>query len=707
MTARGSLYPHAVLARVLNPQSVAIVGATPRPGAFGERVLHNLAGFAGRIHLVNARYDRIGERPCFPSVGALPEAPDCVVLTVGREAVEPVVEECIAAGAGGVIVFASGYGETGKPERAAQQARLAELAASSGVPLIGPNCIGIANYASAARVTFMPQGDTPAPSQNAIGVVSQSGALGFALAQAVERGVPIGHVLTSGNSCDVDMADYVAFLAEEPSCRVIALLFEGMRDPRRLVAAAELAWARGKPVIACKLAVGAEGAAAALSHTGSLAGGDAAYRAAFARAGVVLVDQFEALIETASFFAKAPPPRAGGVAVIATSGGAAIMAADKAEAHGIALPQPEAAARAVLAARIPEFGSARNPCDVTAQVLNDPESMPACANALLADPNFGALVVPAVYATPTAVARVPQYGEWARTSGKPVVNVWLAEFLDAPMARLMEAEAEVPMMRSMDRCFAAIAAWQAMAARRAEPVAATVPTPDGVRAEAARLLAASATPTLTEREAKAVLALYGVPVVGERLTHSAEAAVAAATALGFPVAMKVESPDLPHKTEAGVIRLALGNPEAVRAAYAAVMANAARASARVVGVLVQPMVPAGVEMLIGARVDPLFGPLVVVGMGGVLVELLADRAVGLAPLPLAEARRMLSGLKGAAALRGFRGGPAVDIARLAEIVVAVAAFVADHAETVLELDVNPLICAGAEIVAVDALIVRR
>jgi acetyl-CoA synthetase len=707
MAARGTLYPHAALARVLAPASVAIVGATPRPGAFGERVLFNLGGYGGRIHLVNGRYDRIGDRPCHPSVAALPEAPDCVVLTVGREAVEPVVEACIAARAGGVIVFASGYGETGKPERAAQQARLADLAAASGMPLIGPNCIGIANYATGARVTFMPQGDTPPPPGPSIGVVSQSGALGFALAQAVERGVPIGHVLTSGNSCDVDMADYVAFLAEEPSCAVIALLFEGMRNPRRLVAAAELAWARGKPVVACKLAVGEEGAAAALSHTGSLAGTDAAYRAAFQRAGVVLVDQFEALIETASFFAKAPPPRGRGVAVIATSGGAAIMAADKAEAHGVALPQPAAAARAVLEARIPEFGSPRNPCDVTAQVLTDPDSLPACANALLDDPAFCALVVPSVYASPLAAARIPQYGAWARASGKPVVNVWLAEFLDAGMARLMETEDAVPLIRSMDRCFAAVAAWHEMADRRANPAPPPPPTPSGTRDQAAQLLAGAATATLTEREAKAVLALYGVPVVGERLTATADEAIAAAEALGFPVVLKVESPDLPHKTEAGVIRLGLRSAAEVREAHAAVLANAGKAAAQIVGVLVQPMVPQGVEVLIGARVDPLFGPLVVVGLGGVLVELLADRAVGLAPLPHAEARRMLDGLKGAAAFRGFRGAPAVDLDRLASIVVRVAAFVADHADAILELDVNPLICAGERIVAVDALIVRR
>jgi acetyl-CoA synthetase len=700
------LYSHAELSRVLNPRSVAIVGATPRAGAFGERVLFNLGGYGGRIHLVNARYERIGERPCHPSLAALPEPPDCVVITVARDAVEDVARDCVAAGAGGVIVFASGYAETGKAERIAAQERLTALARESGMPIIGPNCIGISIFGSGARITFMPSGDVPPPGRGAIGIASQSGALGYALAQAADRGVPISHVLTSGNSCDFDMADAVAYLADDPACAAIALLFEGMRHPRRLMAAAERAWAAGKPVVACKLAVGEQGARAALSHTGSLAGTDAAYRAAFERAGVVLVDGFEALIETACFLAKAPPPRARGVAVVATSGGAAIMAADKAEAHGVALPQPDAPARAVLAARVPEFGSARNPCDVTAQVLNDPESLPACMTALLEDDHFGALIVPVVYAGPATIARVPLYSRLARESGKPVCSVWLAEWMEGPGARESEADFFTPLFRSMDRCFAAIAAWHARADRASAVRTLPPSTPAPVRAEAAALLAAARERTLGEREAKTVLSLYGVPVVGERLVTDAEGAVAAADALGYPVALKIESPDLPHKTEAGVVRLNLRDAAEVRDAFDIVSRNAARVSPapRITGVLVQPMVPAGVELMIGARVDPQFGPLIIVGFGGVLVEVLRDHAVGLAPVGREEALAMVLGLKGSEALRGFRGAAPVDLDALADIVVRVGMFVADHADVVAELDINPLICAGGRILAVDALI---
>ena len=709
MTQTRPLYQHHELQRMLNPASLAIIGASSRAGAFGERVLNNLQDYSGRIHLVNARYDKIGDRPCFPSVGALPESPDVAIITVAREVVDQVVEECIAAGVGGMIVFASGYSETGKPERIAQQDRLARRARESGIPIIGPNCIGTVNFALRSRITFMPYAPMAPPQSGSIGIISQSGALGFSMEQAMHRGASVSHVLTSGNSCDVDMADYVAYLADEPQCGAIALLFEGMDNPMRLVEACEYAWARGKPVVACKLAVGASGAEAAMSHTGSLAGSQAAYRAAFERAGVVLVDNYEQIMETAAFLAKAPAPCGRGIAILASSGGAAIMAADKAELHGVALPQPEAAAAAVLEARIPEFGSTRNPIDVTAMVMNDPECIPACADALLADPNYSALLIPMVFANAAGIARVPMYGELARRHGKPVVVVWITDWLEGPMSQELEHEAGVGLFRSMDRAFSTLAAWHRAGDARQRPMREPAPlAAPGARQEAAAMIAAAGR-TLTESESKTAFAAYGIPVVREMLVQSADEAAAAAMTLGMPVVLKVESPDLPHKTEAGVIRLNLQSESDVRSAYAAVMANAARVipPPAINGVLVQPMVPEGIEVMIGARVDPQFGPLVVVGLGGVLVELLKDTAIGLAPVIRHEATAMLASLKGQAALHGFRGSQPVDIDALADIVCRVSEFISDHRDTVAEIDVNPLICAGSRILAVDALIVKH
>ena len=304
-TKRTSVYQHADLTRLLHPASVAVIGASTRAGSFGERVLMNLQHYGGRVYPVNARYERIGDQHCYPNVAALPEVPDCAVVTAPREAVEEIVLECASAGVGGVIVFASGYAETGKEDRIAQQHRLAAIARESNMRIVGPNCIGVVNAPLDMRVTFMDITPIPAPRRQSIGMVSQSGALGMALAQAVVRGVSFSHVLTSGNSCDVDMADYISYLADDPSCAAIACVFEGMAEPERMLIAAERAWQRDKPLIVFKMATGEQGAAAAMSHTGSLAGSQAAYRAVFRRAGAILVDDYEALCETAAFFAKA------------------------------------------------------------------------------------------------------------------------------------------------------------------------------------------------------------------------------------------------------------------------------------------------------------------------------------------------------------------------------------------------------------------
>lgn len=708
-TKRTSVYRHADLTRLLHPASIAVVGASTRAGSFGERVLMNLQHYGGRVYPVNARYERIGEHRCYPNVGALPEVPDCAVVTAPREAVEDIVVECAAAGLGGVIVFASGYSETGREDRIAQQQRLASIARESSMRIVGPNCIGVVNAPLDMRVTFMDITPIPAPRRHAIGMVSQSGALGMALAQAVVRGVSFSHVLTSGNSCDVDMADYISYLADDPSCASIACVFEGMAEPERMLIAAERAWQRDKPLIVFKMATGEQGAAAAMSHTGSLAGSQAAYRAVFQRAGAVLVDDFEALCETAAFFAKAKPPKSRGVAVVAASGGAAIMAADRAEQFDVPLTQPSESVREVLLGHIPEFGSARNPCDVTAQILANPESLGACADALLGAPEYGALVVPQTYGYAPSAKRIPVYDSLAAKHGKIVCLAWQTEWLEGPGVKDAEEAEHVAFFRSMPSCFAALAAWHWRAAKRAAGAPARATTAVDTQRRARELVDAAGGRTLTEREAKQVLALYGIPVVGELVAHTVDEAVNAAGSLGYPVVLKVESPDLPHKTEAGVVRLNLRNADEVREAHQAIMAraNAVTPPPRIAGVLVQKMVPQGVEMVVGARVDPLFGPLVVVGLGGILVELLQDTALAPAPVTQDEALAMLAQLKGARLLDGFRGMPSADRGRLAEVIHQVSTFVADHRETIAELDINPLICAGDSIVAVDALIVPR
>ena len=702
------VYRHAELDRVLNPKNVCIVGASPKAGSFGERVLANLSGFAGNIYLVNSRYDKIGERRCFPSLDSLPENPDCVAVVAPRDAVEEIVLEAARLRVGGVILYASGYAETRLPERIELQRRLGAIGIESGLKILGPNCLGIANYSRGARITFS---EYPAPRQTrgvSIGIASQSGALSQAMAQAVECGAPISQVFSAGNQADVDVADFVAYLADEPSCHAIACAFEGMAHPQRLLQAAEIAWRSGKPLLINKIATGALGAEAAISHTGSLAGSDSAYRAAFERGGAIVVEEFEGLMEAAAFFAKAPAPRARGIAVLAASGGAAIMAADKAELYGLALPQPSAAVQRVLEANIPDFGSARNPCDVTGQVVNNPQSMPACSDALLSDAAYGALVVPQTLVFETYKTRLTSLASQSQHHGKITCSVLISNWLQGPGTLEAEMSAQVALFRSMDRCFRTLAAWHHRADLQARGARTLIRAADlSAGAKAAQLIAAARSSRLTERESKAVLNVYGIPTVREISADSLESALAAAAQLGFPLALKAESADIVHKTEAGVVALNLRSTAELTKAYERVMANARRlAPANLKGVLLQPMVPAGIEIFAGVRIDPLLGALVVVGFGGVLVELLRDSAVELAPINADEAARMLAKLKGAALLKGFRGAAAVNLATLADIIVRVSEFAADQCGNIVEADINPIICAGERLIAVDALIVR-
>jgi acyl-CoA synthetase (NDP forming) len=712
LPASRPLYRPDELARTFAPRSIAVVGVSTNPASFGSITYANIAGpgrFAGPVYMVNAKYERIGEQPCYPSIAALPETPDCVFVAVPRDAAQGVVAECAQRGVGGVVLYSSGFGETALPERVALQQRLVEIARGAGMRLLGPNCVGFMNYGLGVIGTFGTASYKGAPRPGAIGLVSQSGAVGAALAQAQEHGTALSHLLTCGNASDVDVADQVAYLAADPACKAIACLFEGMADPSRFLAAAALCIDAGKPLVVHKLGTSERGAQAAVSHTGSVAGSQAAYRAAFRQAGVILVDEVEALLDTCTFFAKAPPPKARGVAVAAVSGGACIMLADKAEQHGIELPHPMAATMEVLERLIPEYGAPGNPCDMTAQVLSTPQQLHDCFEALTADAQYGALVVPHTYAYAPATARIAILGEAAARHGKIACNVWLTQHLEGPGAIESEQHPHVATFRSMNHCMAALAAWHARAdwlARQGQRAGRL--SPQEARDAAARLIDASPHPTLTEREGKEVLAAYGVPVVRELLTHSADEAAHAAAQVGLPVVLKVESPDIPHKTEAGVLRLGLKSETEVRTAYAEVMRNAQAVSPapRITGVLVQPMVPQGTEIMVGARVDPQFGPMVVVGLGGIFVELLKDTAVRLAPVSADEARRMLGEFKAQRALRGFRGAEPVDIERLAEIVARISEFAHDQRGRISELDVNPLICAGERIVAVDALIAR-
>ncbi len=697
VTTTRPLYGRAELERVLAPRSIAIVGVSQREGGFGNRTLANMDAYQGEVFIVNPKYESLLGRRCYPSLAALPRSPDCVVLAVPREAAEAALKECVEVKAGGVIVYASGYAETGKPERIAEQERLAAIAVEGNVRLLGPNCIGIANNLLSAGALFQPEYPSIRRPGGRIAIVSQSGALGYSLAQGAMHGTAVTHVFAAGNSSDVDVCDLASYLIEVPECRSVAFLLEGVKDPARLLALGEKSLAAGKPIVVFKMGTGADGAAAAKSHTGTLAGSWDAYKAAFRRGGFIVAPGFEEVMELAAFFAKAPPPQAKGVAVMATSGGAAVMAADVATDLGIPLPQPGPAAAKVLRDAIPDFGSARNPCDVTGQVLNTPETLQVCCAAMLSDPAYGILIVPTVTSAKGLTGtRVPIFSALGREHDKPICTVWLTEWREGPGADLYEEDPKVARFGSMRSCFGAIAAWHDWHERRA----ARGTTEGRVSKSASTDLRLDGKDFLGESESKAILKQYGIGCVPERRVKNAEEAVRAAGEIGYPVVLKADAPDIAHKTEAGAVRLDLRDAAAVRAACAA-MTVAKN------GFLVQPMMRGGVELVIGTKRDAQFGPVLLVGLGGVLVEVMRDTAVSLAPVGKAEARRMLERLRGFRLLQGFRGSPAADLDAVCETMARVSELAADFSDRIEEIDVNPVLARADGAVALDALIVLR
>ena len=702
----------AGLSRLLNPKSIAIIGASDRPGSFGQRTQQNLARFVGDLWLVNPRKDRIGDQTCYPSIADLPGAPDCAIIATPKDSVEPLVDECIAAGAGGVLVYASGFAEIGDADLTQAQARIGAKGRDAGTRIIGPNAIGFVNFSTGAGATFLDNlhldlGFDADPALRTIGLVSQSGALGLALTQGMMLGYAFSHVFACGNSCDVDVADCISYLAEDDTCKVITVNFEGHSDPRRVAAACRKASDADKPVVIYKMAKGDSGAAAAASHTGSLAGSHAAYRSLFEHSGAVLVEDYEALLEVSSFFARATPNSGHGMAVVATSGGAGIMAADAAEANGVALPQPEGDFKAALGKIVPDFGSTANPTDVTAQVMNNMEMLVECAEGFLSREEYGAFVLPHLFAFESSLWRIEVLDELAGQYGKLICSVWISTLQEGIGCRETIAAPNHALFHSMDRCFWTFAAWRRWLDRH--PLTTVAGRTSDRPEQVAQLLDSANFTTLTERAAKPILADYGIGVIAEETAATPDEAWAAADRIGYPVALKLDAADLAHKTEVGGVVLNLTSGQDVEAAAQAMLDGIAALPDphRVEGFLVQQMAQKGVEIVIGGKIDPVFGPLVVVGIGGVLVEVLRDTVTAPAPVTPAQAERMLERLVHSAILDGARDLPPVDRTKLADAVARASEFLSDHAETVAELDINPMICRDGDITAVDALIVLR
>jgi acetyltransferase len=681
------------------PRSVAVVGASRDPSRVGGSVVANLraAGFEGRIVPVNPRADVVQGLPASPSLLAVDGPVDLAVIAVPAPAVLSSLEECAAKGVGGAVLISAGFREAG----AAGQAREAELRAwlvGQPIRILGPNCLGWIRPSRKLNATFAPG----MPLAGGLAFVSHSGALATAILDwARDRRLGFSLFASLGNQADLTESDILEAVADDPETRVIVAYLEGLADGRRFFDALRAATSR-KPVVVLKAGRSTEGARAVASHTGALAGSDAALDAAVRQAGAVRVESVEELFDLARCLASQPLPGGRRLLIVTNGGGLGVVAADAAQAAGLDVaPLPEPLRRR-LATVLPPTASLGNPVDL----VGDADAA-RYGNALHAvGPDAGvdaALVIMTAQAATDAVGVARAILGATRGWSRPVVAALVGGARVAPGVRILE-EAALPCYAFPEPAVAALAGMALIAERRrtdawAESAAAP---PAAVTAELDRLTGAGVErPGLVELSP--ILAAYRIPVLTPRLAGSPEAAAALAAELGRPVALKVASPDISHKTDVGGVVLGVSSPTEVVAAADAMLARVRqrRPGAAITGILVQPMAPPGKELLLGAVRDPQFGPLLMVGFGGIYVEVLRDTATRLAPVPPAEALRMLGELKMAALLRGVRGEAPVDLQALSETISRFGQLAADCPD-LAEVELNPLVATPTGVVAVDA-----
>jgi acetyltransferase len=707
--------PQTDLTRLFAPRSVALVGATDHLTSFGGRVFQTIEGFGfpGKLYPVNPRLKDIRGLPCYPGLKDLPETPDHVGIIVSAQRVFDILDDCAAIGVPFATVYTGGFAESGTDEGRERQARLVAFARRTGMRIMGPNCNGLINFVDAFAMTSTAAAKGARPPAGNVGVVSHSGGLGQinVMWRAQEIGLGISYEASCGNEADLDTLDFVRFMLESEATDVVLLAVEGIKDGAKFRAVARAAAEREKPIVVLKFGRTEAGSRAAASHTGAIAGDDAITDAVLRQYGLIRVDECDQLYETAVLLRRRRWPAGRGAAAASPTGGNIVQLADVGARFGLEWPPYSDATQAALAQLMPGYGKVGNPTDMTSIATGEQGLYRQALNTIAADEKVD-IVVP-IYVS-IARADLQRGADFVMGCGKSAAMMWVGGCTDDPsFTRRDFVKAGVPVYRDATPCMRAFKAAIDFG-RHVEAVrsgALDPQRPAGLDREAAAAALKSAGPKLTERTAKTVLAAYGFPAPRERLATNADDAAAHARALGGAIALKIESPDIAHKTEAGGIRLGVTGDEAVRAAYAEIMDAARRHAphAALKGVLVQAMAPQGVEMMLGSVCDPVFGPVVAVGLGGIYVEVLKDVAYRAAPVTPHQAGEMVSELKSARILDGVRGMAPRDRDALVDLIVRLSWFVHDFRDEVVELDLNPVIVlergAGAHVV--DALIVRR
>lgn len=689
------------LDRFFSPRAIAVIGASDKQGsvsALNYRMVRDWQrqpGSAGaKVYPVNPNRDTVDGEKCFPSLADVPDEVDVAIVLVGdaRAAVEAALEKRVPF----VVVFTAGFAETGA-EGERRQAEIVELVRDTGTHVLGPNTP--LNAFQAFRQ------DLPG---KAIALITQSGHQGRPLYQAQEIGVRLSHWAPTGNESDLESADFIRYLANNDEVGAIAMYVEGFRDGRTFMLAADEAARRGVPIVIVKVGRSEVGRSWAKSHSGHLAGSDAVTSAAFRQLGVTRVDGLDELLDVAQMFARAKPPHGDGVAIYSISGGTGAHIADLAAATGLRLAQFAPETETQLREWIPGYLRISNPVDSGGHPTGDWHG-PKILDAILADPNVDVLIVPIAGSfSPLSDKLAQDLVDAAARTDKPVCVIWGSPPATEPGYREVLVSSTLPLFRSSPNCLTAVKAYldyHAFRARHRSPFDKPVTRPLAAARDARTLLSAGR--ALSERESKQLLRVYGIPVTHDILATDAKEAARAAERIGLPVVLKASAPSLTHKSDLGLVRVGLSSARDVRAAFDEMGAIARDAAPDFEGILVSEMVSGGVETVVGVSQDPLFGPVVMFGIGGIAVEVYRDVSFRVPPFDRAEARRMIGEIRALPLLQGARGRPKADLTAIVDVIMKVQRLAMDLSGDLAELDVNPLLALPKGCLALDALAVPR
>jgi acyl-CoA synthetase (NDP forming) len=688
----------------LDPKSIAIIGASEQANKVGGRPIAYLKrfGYAGRIYPINPNRESVQGLPTYRDLSALAEAPDLAIIATPAQTVMSAIDACAAAGVKVALVMASGFGETSSEESIRAEHQMVARARAAGMRIIGPNCQGLANFATGAIASFSTILGEVAPADGPVAIVSQSGvmsAVPYGLLRA--RGVGVRHAHSTGNDADVTLSELAAAVVADPAVRLLLLYIESMRDPDNLARTAQIARERDVPIIAVKSGRTARGQAAARSHTGAMASEDRVVDAFFRKHGIWRARDVHELVSGVELYLREWRPRGRGLVTVSNSGATCVMAADLAEELKLQLPQLTRGTMSKLAAKLPTFATVTNPIDLTAALLTDSSLFGEVLSTVAADPATDLLFVGMSVAGEgydvDGFAR--DAAAFASNNDKPIV---VAAPQDAVAGKFRSAG--IPTFANQTEALRLLAQLVDHTELMCRPA---IESKAHLQVRGVSRTDLRVRPRfLNEFDSLAFLKQHGLPTVPCRLCRSEEEACAAAIELGFPVVLKACSPAVPHKSDHGLVMLDLDNDAAVARAFNCLNDGLRRLEIVADGMLVAPMVRGRRELMLGARVDSTFGPVVLIGDGGKYVEALGDFTVLMPPFDSDDVRRAVMGLRIAPILSGVRGEPAIDLEPLAQAAIRLGQIISDGAGTIASIDINPAIVGvdGQSLVIVDALV---